>query len=523
MIAHEIRTPVSLIIGPLEKIISKSELLPGFVRGDIKIIERNGFRLLSLVNQLLDFRKAEEGAFVINYTQTNLGELVYSVYERFYPLAEVKGLKLNLHIPDKELIATIDPEAITKVISNLLTNAIKYAHTNIDLTIYSDKKTFTIRVKDDGKGIPRTDLKNIFLPFYQSNSGKNAGTGLGLSLVKSLTELHEGMIEVESEQNNYCEFMATIPLTPSRPVSVTQTEKQDMILSPELLYNDGTGITGESKQVNNYVTETEQVPTLLIVEDHTDMRNFLCEMLESSYNIILAENGIKGLQELEQHPIDIIVSDVMMPEMDGITLCKKVKENIHFCHIPLILLTAKTDNRSKLQGIQAGADAYVEKPFSPQILQAMITNLLNVREQLRKRFSEIPLTPLHSVAGNQADKQFLSKLNTIIEENISNENFSIETLAGELNISRSGLFSKLKQLVDMTPNVLIQLIRLKKAAELLSTRQYRINEICYQVGFNNPSYFTKCFQKQFGMLPKEFMNKYSTGGEESKSTDDKII
>lgn len=221
----------------------------------------------------------------------------------------------------------------------------------------------------------------------------------------------------------------------------------------------------------------------------------------------MAENGQEGLEQLKKHPADLIISDVMMPVMDGITFCKEVKANLLFCHIPLVLLTAKTDNASRISGIRNGADVYIEKPFSVAVLRAQIENLLESRKLLQKKFSEMPFVPLGSIARNDADEQFLSRMNAIIDQNISNVEFSIDVLAGQLGISRSGLFAKIKNLAEMTPNELIQLVRLKKAAGLLATRKYRINEICYQVGFNNPSYFSKCFQKQFGVLPKDFINK----------------
>jgi len=237
------------------------------------------------------------------------------------------------------------------------------------------------------------------------------------------------------------------------------------------------------------------------------MRSFLHDSFMDTYNILLAGNGQEGLEQLKKQPADLIISDVMMPVMDGFAFAKEMKENLSYSHIPLVLLTAKTDNISKVAGIKSGADAYIEKPFSTQVLRAQIENLLESRKKLRKKFSEMPFVPLDSVAVNKADEEFLSKMNEIIEKNISNVDFSIDLLAEQLCISRSGLFAKIKTLVEMTPNELIQLVRLKKAAELLATQKYRINEICYQVGFNNPSYFSKCFQKQFGVLPKDFMNK----------------
>lgn len=500
LIAHEIRTPVSLIIGPLEKIMEASSTLPPTIQSALNIIDRNSQRLLSLVNQLLDFRKAEQGAFVINFSEQSMHELLQNLYDRFKPMIEQKSFTFSFDMPDKEIIAIVDPEAITKVISNLLTNATKYAAGKITMTCESHNKSVIIKVSDDGRGISEQEQNNIFLPFYQIAQSHKPGTGLGLSLAKLLVDAHHGMIEVESGAEQGTIFTVTIPQ--EQPDVVPAESKKDIITDYTIPDEEPY-----SKEANGRQAASPRCPTLLIVEDNTDMRSFLHDSFKETYNILSAENGQEGLEQLKKQPVDLIISDVMMPVMDGFTFAKEVKENLSYSHIPLVLLTAKTDNTSKVTGIKSGADAYIEKPFSTQVLRAQIENLLESRKKLRKKFSEMPFVPLDSVAVNKADEQFLSKMNEIIEKNISNIDFSIDVLAEQLCISRSGLFAKIKTLVEMTPNELIQLVRLKKAAELLATQKYRINEICYQVGFNNPSYFSKCFQKQFGVLPKDFMNK----------------
>lgn len=497
LIAHEIRTPVSLIIGPLEKIMEDSLDLPEPVQSDLKIIDRNSQRLLSLVNQLLDFRKAEQGAFTIRLARHSVQELLQNIFIRFKPLIEQKGISFRMELPEQPVFATLDSEAITKVVSNLLTNAFKFGRKEIVIACTSDADNVSIRVTDDGRGIEPEEMKRIFRPFYQVAQNNVAGTGIGLSLVKLLVDAHSGTIQVKSQPNVATSFTVCLPLHQKETDSHRETDE----LRPAALIRS---LTPEE-------TPHERPFAMLIVEDNAEMRNFLCENFEWNYRILLAENGKEGLEKLRKHQVDIIISDVMMPVMDGIAFSRKVKDEIQYCHIPLILLTAKTDTDSKVSGIKSGADLYVEKPFSPQVLRAQVENLLNSRQVLRKKFSEMPFVPLNSVAGNKADEQFLAKLNKIIEKNISNVDFSIDLLAEQLCISRSGLFTKIKNLVGITPNELIQLIRLKKAAELLATKEFRINEICYQVGFNNPSYFSKCFQKQFGVLPKDFMNQPENG------------
>lgn len=492
LIAHEIRTPVSLIIGPLEKIMDSAYTFPQVIEDDLKIINRNSQRLLALVNQLLDFRKAEKGIFIINFSEQNIYELLQNIYDRFKPVAEQKGITFTLDTDNKELFAVIDTEAITKVISNLLTNALKYARNKIKIKCTSNNGYVIIKVTDNGRGIEENEQKSIFRPFYQIAQSHKPGTGLGLSLVKSLVDAHKGMVEVDSIPGQFTTFTITIP-----------KEQQDF--TPASVKNENIADLPVSEPDNDDTSLAK--PTLLIVDDNADVRDFLSDSFKATYSILLAKNGKEGLELLKQEAADLIISDVMMPVMDGIEFCKELKENVLYSHIPFILLTAKTDNDSKVTGIKIGADAYIEKPFSLQVLRAQIENLLESRKKLRKKFSEMPFVPLGSVAVNKADEQFLNRLNEIIEKNISNMDFSIDLMAEQLCISRSGLFSKIKTLVEMTPNELIQLVRLKKAAELLSTRKYRINEICYQVGFNNPSYFSRCFQKQFGVLPKDFINK----------------
>ncbi len=497
LVAHEIRTPVSLIIGPLEKIMENIHTLPDLMQDSLQIINRNSQRLLSLINQLLDFRKAEEKAFIINFSSQNVYDLLNNLYIRFKPLAEHKNITLSMEVENQEMEAVVDAEALTKIVSNLLTNAIKYAKSSIVLYSTAGEDHFMIKVTDDGSGIKPGEQKNIFLPFYQVAQGQKPGTGIGLSLVKLLVDAHHGTVEVESVPGKQTVFIVKLPLYQG----VKNEDPANGSLLSEDIIPDEQDTESVEKSINN-----DDKQSLLIAEDSSDMRRFLSDSLRRYYKVIEAKNGKEALEKLKKHPIDIIISDIMMPVMDGIRFTQEIKDNIELSHIPVILLTAKTDKATKLEGMQTGADAYIEKPFSLKLLQAQIDNLLKSRMNLMKKFTEMPFAPLNSVAENSADKQFLDKMNKLIEKNISNPDFSVDLLAEQLCISRSGLFAKMKSLAGMTPNELIQLIRLKKAAELLAGGELRINEICYKVGFNNPSYFSKCFQKQFGMLPKDFIN-----------------
>ena len=501
MIAHEIRTPVSLIIGPLEKIMKSSIPMPAVLRDDLNIIDRNSQRLLFLVNQLLDFRKVEQEGITMRYASQNIRQLLQAVCERFKPFITQHGAHLEVEYPDADFTAMVDSEAITKMISNLLTNASKYTKDKVVLSciVQPEQHTFVVKVTDNGIGISKEDRKRIFKPFFQAMDNK-PGTGIGLSIVKSIVESHNGCIEVESEINKGSSFIVTLPI---EQVGAEVQEGEAGVLNPVIPED----ILSETLPVMS----SKNKPLMLIVDDNEEMLNFLSSSFSAQYSILTAEDGMEALEKLKEHEVTLIVSDWMMPRMDGVEFCKALRADQSISHIPFILLTAKTDTNSKIEGMDCGADAYIEKPFSVQYLEACIKNLLDLRNLLRQKFSKMPLVPLNSIANNSMDNKFLTRINEIIEQNFSNSELSVDFLAEELCISRSGLFAKIKTLANVTPNELIQIVRLKKAAALLSENKYRINEICYMVGFNNPSYFAKCFQKQFGIKPGEFVNNQSIG------------
>lgn len=491
MIAHEIRTPVSLIIGPLEKIMQAPISLPENVRNDLEIIDRNSQRLLYLVNQLLDFRKVEQNEMRMSFSTQSIKPLMKAVCERFQPSFKQKGITLTVNYPDDSFQADLDKEAITKVLSNLLTNANKYTKDQIQVSFSEQpsQQTFTIQVADNGRGMSQDEQKKIFKPFYQGAENK-PGTGIGLSIVKGIVEAHHGIIEVSSQPMMGATFTVILPVHQQHVV-----KQADTALLPE-------DILPEETVLPNHKNEQQ---VMLIVDDNEDMTHFLSDNFKSTYTLLTATDGAEALEILKDHEVSIIISDWMMPNMNGIELCKAVRANQLTSHIPFILLTAKTDTHSKIEGMNCGADVYVEKPFSLQYLEACIKNLLELRNQLRRKFSQMPTIPINTIAENKADATFLDKMNRIIEENFANPELSVDFLAEKLCISRSGLFAKIKGLANITPNEMIQLVRLKKAASLLLENKYRINEVSYMVGFNNPSYFSKCFQKQFGIKPGEFV------------------
>ena len=509
MIAHEIRTPVTLIIGPLEEISEKLRS-KGEEYSSLEIINRNAHRLLELVNQLLDFRKVEQNQMPMKFGVHNICQLMHSVCERFIPTFEQHGRQFVVDYPDEHLTAIVDAEALTKVVSNLLTNANKYTKSRVHVRCYEepDGNHFHIEVEDDGVGIAEADRERIFQPFFQAADNK-PGTGIGLAIVRNIVLQHGGCITVESSVGNGSKFMVVLPV---KQDTKEREETADERRVDSLLLDTPTETGGERTEEREETTppqeqETDDRPNILLVDDHQDMLDYLEEHFCKHYTVLTAHDGLEALDKLKTGRVNLIVSDWMMPHMDGAELCQRVRQNADTSHVPFIMLTAKTDNSSKVEGMDVGADAYVEKPFSIEYLEGIIRNMFDMRRRLRERFSQEPLEPVTKIASNPTDNLFLKRMNDLIEQNFANPDLNVNFLAEQLAISRSGLFAKIKTLADVTPNEMIQVIRLKRAAQLLRETDMSISEVCYRVGFSSPSYFTKCFSKQFGIKPTEWREK----------------
>ena len=517
MIAHEIRTPVSLIIGPLEKIMKR-----GNASDDMKVIDRNAHRLLELVNQLLDFRKVEQQSLALHFAPQNVRELIESVSTRFAPTFEQSGKRFTVDYPDAHFTAIIDREAITKVVSNLLTNANKYTKDDVRLSCQADPDGdhFRIEVADNGVGIREEDRQRIFEPFFQAE-GNKPGTGIGLNIVKNIVDQHQGTITVDSEVGKGSTFTIVLPVTMPPKFLAEPSGKAER--GGDRGLNEQNANISSMPIIKNLKSPSSDPqppnlggsPKLLIVDDSEDMVSFLYDSFKDKYDVITAGDGIEALDLLSKHEVSIIISDWMMPRMDGAEFCRRVRQNPLTSHIPFVMLTAKTDDDSKVEGMDVGADTYIEKPFSLQYLEACIRNILQMRRRLIEKFSTQPLEPVTEIAQNPTDNEFLVRMNKIIEENFSNSELNVNFLAEQLNISRSGLFAKIKTLADITPNEMILLVRLKRAAQLLRESDRTVSEISYMVGFSNPSYFTKCFFKQFGIRPLDMRNGRSSETEAS--------
>ena len=499
-IAHEIRTPLTLIKGPLEYIM-KHEVGREELKNNLFVMEKNTNRLLSLINQLLDFRKTESKGFSLTFTNENMNELLSETFVRFEPLAKQKGLTFELLLPDKLLLADIDREAITKVISNLFTNAIKYARNCIKTELTEEGEKCCLKVYSDGKRIPEEIKEKIFEPFFQAEEEQNkvkSGSGIGLALVRSLVELHGGVVYLDVKVESFNAFVVVLP---KKQEKVFEMIKETCV--------DAKKTDRKQAFTEENLFEKKETSNLLLVDDNEELLQFLQEKLNEQYVVFQARNGVEALNVLKKEIVHLIVSDIMMPQMDGFELCSYIKNNAEFSHIPIILLTAKTNVQSKIVGLESGADAYIEKPFSIEHLWAQISNLLNSRRKMREAFANSPFVHTGSIAMNKSDEQFLNKLTDMVQINISNAdfNFNVDHLAEELCMSRSSLLRKIKSITGVTPNDFIRLIRLKKAAEILQEGEYKVNEVCYLVGFSSISYFTKAFQKQFGMLPRDFIKE----------------
>lgn len=460
----------------------------------LSIMDKNAKRLLKLVDQLLDFRKTELQGYSLNYEKRDIVSILYENFNRFKGAAEQSKLSFSITTNIKQLYISVDEEAFVKILSNLLLNAIKYARTQVHVTFtYNEgEDNFTIDVINDGQQIPTAIKDKIFEPFFRGENAEfKPGTGLGLPLARSLAEMHSGTLKLLDTDNELITFRLHLPANLINSINL-----QEDIKDP----NNANSVIQEV-----FIFDISK-PTILIVEDNEEMKNFVSHEINSVYNVLTAMNGEQAMNILNEFSIQLIVSDIMMPVMDGFSLLKKVKTDLDYSHVPVILLTAKNTVQSRLEGLELGADAYIEKPFSVDILLAQITNLLNNRHSIRNYYFNSPIANLKSMAYTKADEIFLESLNEIIIKNISNTNLDVEMIADQLNMSRPTLYRKIKAISDLTPNELIVICRLKKAAELIMQSKLSLCDISEKVGFSSQSYFSRSFSKQFGISPSDYAN-----------------
>jgi ligand-binding sensor domain-containing protein/signal transduction histidine kinase/DNA-binding response OmpR family regulator len=482
-ITHEIRTPLTLIKGPLENVMKATQPF-STTQGDLKLVEKNTNRLLELTNQLLDFRKTESKGFNLNFVRCDVAELLQSVAIDFKSLAEQKSCDFVIEAPTEKVFAEVDIDALHKILCNLFSNAIKYADRFICIKLYVTETNFIIESQNDGFLILTELAQKVFEPFFRlPEKNKQQGNGIGLALSRSLAELHHGTLLLNNRQQLNT-FLLTLPLHQENAF-VFDFDLADTV---EVSYHEGD----------------ENKPTILVVDDNLEINDFLVKTLHIDFKVISLTNGKEALALIRERTIELILSDVMMPVMDGFELCKAIKTDLEICHIPVILLTAKSALQAKIEGLESGADVYIEKPFSPEHLLAQIKALLKNREMIKSHFANSPLTHIKNMAYAKADMVFLEKLNNIILTNIAEADLDVNKLAEAMNMSKPTLYRKIKAISNLSPNELITIARLKKAAELLSSDDYKIYEIATMVGFNSQTYFGHSFFKQFRMTPKEY-------------------
>jgi len=528
-ISHELRTPLTLIMGPLVKVLDSPNLNEE-VKKTLSVVNRNCHRLLRLINQVLDFRKLDAGQLKFEAKKGDIIDFLKEEVMVFNEFAESKNINLGFEADRETLEVWFDPDKIEKIIFNVLSNALKFTPHNGSVIVNVRKvklekpKTIDfgsnihikisewldITIKDSGIGISQKNLERIFDRFFQVHDRSTAigGTGIGLSVAKEMIKIHGGKIEVESSEGIGTSFKIRIPVIKEEAirngVAPEMFEKSDFIKMkyPEVeeaeIVDDKKEHIGEGK------------PKVLIVEDDSDMRRFVKEELEKEYEIIEAVNGEEGFKAAINTALDLIISDIMMPQMNGLEFCKKIKTDERTSHISVILLTARSSQEYKMEGLETGADDYIIKPFYTDELRIKIRNVLETRKKIRERFGKALQLEPSSVEVTSVDQKFIKRAIEIIEEHMDDSELSVESYSKLIGMSRVSLYNKLKSLTSYSVQEFIFAIRLKRAAQLLKESGMTVTEVAYTVGFKDPSHFSKLFKKQFGVSPKA----YITGGVE---------
>ena len=516
-ISHELRTPLSLIIPPIQQVL-KRENIDNETQSLIRLAEKNSQRLLRVVNQILDFRKLENDSLELKITSIELVNFCKDIFVLFSDKAVRNQIQFTFHTELENCKIWADADKLETILYNLLSNAFKFTPNggSVDLIINKQivdndplKSVIEIKVTDTGIGIAPEDQPKIFDRFFQTQSGKKftSGSGIGLTMVAEYAKLHYGNVAVESFAGKGSCFTITLPLSNVHfPIDPEQEPS-----SLNLVATKSNGSDDENSNPYIYDIDSDK-PLVLIVEDNTDMIDFLRINLKDNYHLIIAKNGEEALQKTNSVLPEVIISDIMMPIMDGITLCRKIKENSRTSHIGIILLTAKNLMSQKIEGIRVGADAYLTKPFEVELLVASIDHLLKRKLELSNYFKTDVLThPEFQSSKENLDDKFVKKVANIIEANISNPDFNVEILSREIGMSSTHLYRKLKSLTHYSAKDIIKKYRLKKASLLLKNNEGNISEIMYEVGFSSLSYFAKCFKSEFGLSPKDYQQKMSKG------------
>jgi signal transduction histidine kinase/DNA-binding response OmpR family regulator len=494
-ISHELRTPLTLILTPLESLMhrigewrttDKEDDRWNDIYQRLHVVDNNAQRLLGMVNKLLDFRKIEAGQMVVNLSGGDIYDFVRTTCVPFQELAGEKGIAFVRIIPTQALYVNFDSDKLGHILNNLLSNAFKFTPAGSSVTVKAmtdNDENICITVADKGYGITKQDLPHIFDLYYQSQtvtSHAQPGTGIGLHLTKEYVQLLGGSINVESNAGKGTEFTVRLPLATHDNVA---------------------------QEVVDIDHEDREAPHILIVDDNREFRNFVVLELGRSYNMLQADNGQEALDIARKQEVDLIVSDVMMPYMDGLELCRQLRNDISLSHIMALLLSAKTSEECKKEGFLAGADDYLCKPFSMEMLLLRIQHLLDMRERRNKRFQQEQSGDMNNITTNDTDRRFLEDAIKQVEQHLMDENYDVDMLAADVNISRSTFYRKIHSLTGLKPTIFIRNIRLKHAARLIREGNHRIIEVADLCGFSSPSYFSRCFHEQYGISPANYKSK----------------
>ena len=515
-ISHEIRTPLTLILGPLEKMRSNS-IPQSELKGHVEVMHRNATQLHQLINQLLDFRKLESGNLKLVLLRGDLVSYLSGIVSSFAKYAEEKEIELRFNSLKKEIITSFDADKVSKIMNNLLSNAFKFTGkggkiaVNLSLVFDSDenelsgdsteKRIIEITVKDTGIGISESNLEKIFTRFFQvDEGGSQTGTGIGLALTKELIKLHHGQIFVTSKEGKGSKFTVQLPY------ELNLAESSELQPSADKIEPEHQNLIPE-EQLSEQMSAGQKI--MLLVDDNADVRYFVKSHFSSTYHVLEAANGVEGWDVALKTIPDIIISDVLMPDMDGFEFCQKIRKDERTSHIPILLLTALGSREHEIEGLSHGADDYITKPFDLGILQTKVENILSVRQSLKQKYTGEMLLQPRNILLNSPDERFLQKAIDVVETNIADPDLDIERFASEIGVSRMQLYRKLNALTEMTVKEFVRNIRLKRAAQLLVQKKMNVSEVAYAVGFKDLSHFRKCFRQEFGMSSSEYIEKHT--------------
>jgi len=501
-ISHELRTPLTLIAEPIEQ-IANGENLTKLQRNMLQMVEKNISILMRLITEILDFRKIQNKKMKLELSEFELTDYLKQWTNTFDSIVRKKKKQIHLVLPNS-IFMYADLYKVEHICYNLLSNALKYTDEGGNITVKAENFDGMVQicVEDTGKGIPKEDIKHIFDRFYQVQNSNKEGTGIGLAIVKSFTELQGGTVKVESVYGKGSKFIVTLPIRVANnnvPLAIKPNAMNEELIDNSIV----TDISNENKK--SRITSIQQIdkPRVLVIDDNADICAYATVLLNSEYDVIVASNGEEGLKKAIREVPDIVVCDVMMPGMDGLECCKRLKNDGITSHIPIILLTAKTLDEYRVEGYMYGVDAYFTKPFSGMVLKARIKNLIENRKLMKIAFGNDAREEVHEEVMQSIEDKFVEKFRAIIQNNLGNSELSVETISKEMGISRAQLYRKIKTMTGISPNDIIREARLKRADRLLETTDKSISEIAYEVGFSSPSYFTKCYREFFGRTPNK--------------------